>query len=64
MSEVPEQAGPQIEVTRSMIEAGVSAIYREMGYQLAGSVEDGVAAVIEAALRELSTAWTAAIRSA
>lgn len=38
-------------VTQELVEAGVKALYSEMGYQLSGSPEDGVRAVLELGLR-------------
>lgn len=38
-----------------MIEAGVAALYDEMGYQLEGSVNDGVRAVLQEGLRWIAT---------
>lgn len=43
------QADAEIEVTPAMVEAGVSALYGEIGFQLEGSAPDGVRAAISAA---------------
>ncbi len=40
----------EIEITPQMIEAAVSALYAELGFQLEGNVEDGVRAALSAAL--------------
>lgn len=45
-----DRSGLEIEVTGEMIEAGVEALYGEMGYQLDGNVAEGVRAVLTAAL--------------
>lgn len=47
------QAGATIEITPAMVEAGVKALYAELGYQLEGSPSAGVEAVISAAIRKI-----------
>jgi len=52
---LPAEGRPPLVITDKMIEAGVSAIYRAIGYQLEGTIEDGVEAVFEAMLRASNT---------
>ena len=51
MCESNQRQANAFEITPAMIEAGVSALYQAMGYQLSGSVVDGVSSVLEVALR-------------
>lgn len=50
--DISNAANPNsIEVTAEMIEAGLAALYRELGYSLQlGDTEEGVRAAVQAAL--------------
>lgn len=42
--------GDQVEITQAMIEAGESALYRAVGFQVPDGIQVGIEAVLRAAL--------------